>query len=109
MSLCWPHSSQSTVAPGGTQALLVPAFTNQVSDCLASELREILRVLKFKFRAVFLVGLIQAVGEQAWRDVQDRCIEFVGQLGPPRCRCELHRATLSVAIVEGLLRCRRRS
>ena len=77
MSLYWPHSPQNTEAPTGNQARLIPAFTNQVVVSLAAlslptKPTPLWKVDVPDLRAVFLVVLVQAVGEQARRDVQDR-------------------------------------
>ena len=75
MSLYWPHSPQITVAPTGEKVRLIPAFTNHVSDSLAAALPPTLPVLKLTFLywvPVFLVVLVQAVDEQARRNVHRR-------------------------------------
>ena len=43
MSLYWPHSPQSTVAPTGENVRLIPAFTNQVSALTPQNLAHALR------------------------------------------------------------------
>ena len=77
MSLYWPHSPKSTVAPAGIQALLIPAFTNHTSFSLAALSDDAGRDVAVEvpsglhWRAVVLLVLIQAIDEQARRNVHD--------------------------------------